>query len=219
MKKKDYIIITFFALIFIVVLYQRKIMPMMMQNSSSSSSTGSGSESGAESGESKDESNAQNKGTNKGQPRKESKSGLDSVFSEFEASLGLVDPSVEEDPDQEIKPPSGMNRTSYYENGKFKSSYSGTEVPAELLTKKEFFTDPRKMKEDINFKMDKMSWDMENERKEFARTHDIRGKDRDAWNKLQDDHRKMRRQMWDENHKTWEELKRETYDTKGSELR
>lgn len=218
MKKKDYIIITFFAMIFFVVLYQRKIAPMMGNSSRSGSGSGSGSASG-NGQETKESSNPSGsaQGKNQTDPGKQSKNFLDGVFSEFEASIGMMD--VKEDHDQEIKPPSGMSRTSYYVNGKFKSSYDGEKVPADLLTKKEFFTDPRKMKEDINFKMDKMSWDMENERNEFARTHDVRGVDRDAWIKLQDDHRKMRRKMWDENNKTWEELKRETYDTNGSELR
>lgn len=186
------------------------------------SSSGTGSGSGSASGNGQETNQAANqtgssKGKNQKNPGKESKNFLDGVFSQFEESIGMMD--EREDPNEEIKPPSGVSRTSYYENGKFKSSYDGTEVPADFLTKKEYFTDPRKMKEDINFKMDKMSWDMENERKEFARTHDVRGADKDAWIKLQDDHRRMRRLMSDQNYKIWDELKNETRDGNSSELR
>lgn len=155
-------------------------------------------------------------------------SDLEKIFSQFEASVGMLDEEIikaadekyeSEDPNKEIKPPPNTSRTSYYdENGKFKSSYSGEEVPSDFLTKKEYFTDPKKMRDDMYFKMDKMAWDMESERKEFERTHDEHGKDREAYKKLKDDHKKMKIKMMNVNHETWRELKREVYES-DSELR
>lgn len=212
MKKKDYIIITFFGLIFLIVLYQRKIAPMMRINING---TGSASGNGTESSQFSNQFGSAN-GKNAKDPGKESKNYLDGIFSQFEDSVGKMD--INEDPNKEIKPPSGMNRTSYYVNGKFKSSYDGEKVPDEFLTKKEYFTDPRKMKQDIEFKMDKMLWDTTNEKKEFERTHDVRGKDKEAYIKLLDDHRRMKRMMMEQNDKTWAELKKEVYES-DSELR
>lgn len=176
MNKKDYIIIGFFVLVFAIVLYQKKF------------STGlSGS------GLSAQESHSERESV-KGQQTKMNNDIVEKAFSDFEASVSLLDKTTDDDndPAKEIKPPSGVNRSSYYDqNGQFKSGYSGTEPPAEFLTKKEFFTDQRKMQQDIEFKMMKMFMDMENEKKEFERTHDERGKDRAIYEELKKNHTRM----------------------------
>lgn len=224
-RTKDALIISFFVVLFILILHKKNIINLSGGGSGSGESS-SGKSSGKSSGENSGEEGS-SEGTSEGSPGKPGKKSdhasrhLDNIFSSFEASVGMLDEEIQkaadekyerEDPNKEIKPPSGVSRTSYYdENGKFKSSYDGEEVPADFLTKKEYFTDPAKMRKDINFKMDKMSWDMDNEKREFARTHDEYGKDREAFSKLLENHRKMKRKMYEENNETWRQLNEERY--------
>lgn len=120
---------------------------------------------------------------------------------------------------KEIKPPAGSHRLSYYDkSGKFVSSYSDSSYSTEFLSKKELFTDPKKMQQDIDYKLMKMAWDMQNEKEEFRRTHDIFGKDKETYKKLIEDHKRMRENITKQNLEFLQEFKAERYEM-NSDLR
>lgn len=192
MNKKDIVIISFFVLIFAVVLYERKLKHVFSGGTSSSKETAS-----STSGE-------------KGNHASE----LNESFANIvEAITGSKDSKP-----QKGVPPAGLNTKSFYdEKGNFKSYYEG-KVPDEFITKLEHFTDPHKMQDDIDYKSSKMFWHQDAEREEFKKFHDIRGKDKKKWNELLDNQARARFEAAEKNRETWKQLKRESYQY-DSELR
>lgn len=188
MNKKDYIIITFFVLIFAIVLYQKKFSGR--GNGSAGTSAGQGENS---------ISNAPSSGTEARE--------LDDKFAELVEAFA---PSGKSNP-KKGTPPAGLNTKSFYdEKGNFKSYYDG-KLPDEFLTKLEYFTDPHKMQDDIYYKKSKMFWHQDAEREEFKKFHDWRGKDKKKWNELLDNHAKAQHEANEKNNETWKQLKRDYY--------
>ncbi len=191
MNKKDIVIISFFVLIFAVVLYERKLKNVF--SGDGKTSTSSSSNSGA-------------KGTEASE--------LNQSFANIVESLTGKKYSR---PQKGI-PPAGLNTKSFYdEEGNFKSYYDG-KLPEEFLTKIEHFTDPRKMQDDIFYKADKMFWHQEAEREEFKKFHDHRGKDKKKWDELLDHQAKAKFEANEKNRQTLKQLRREFYQY-DSELR
>lgn len=229
MNRKDYVIITFFVLIFAIILYQKKFSGKSSGGSGSGGEgLGTSSSSGSESG-SKSKSRGSNSGTGSGSVSgSDSDSGSDSQSgspgSEADqldkAFADLVDafaPEAEANPKKGV-PPAGLQTTTFYdEKGNFKSYYDG-KLPDEFLTKLEYFTDPHKMQDDIYYKKSKMIWHQLAERDEFKKFHDWRGKDKKKYNELLDMHAKARHEADQKNNETWKQLKRDYYQY-DSELR
>jgi hypothetical protein len=193
LNKKDYVIISFFVVIFVAVLYERKLKPLFSDGASqatSSSNSASSSGNGTEA------------------------SALNGKFGDIVKSLtGSSDPHP-------VKgtPPAGLNTKSFYdEKGNFKSYYEG-KVPDEFFTKKEYFTDPAKMEEDAHYKSSKMLWHQDAERLEFQKFHDYRGKDKKKYNELLESHARALSEIRKKNFEKWKEFRKEYYN-RDSDLR
>lgn len=112
----------------------------------------------------------------------------------------------------QIKPSAAVQRKSFYNTeGKFESYYEN-DVPEEFLTDPKMFTNYNKLKESMYYNTWKLNTDLKMEQEEFERTHDFRGRDKEKYQKLLENHERIRVQFRVKNEAISQEFKAEMYE-------